>query len=65
MLGGPVELGGTIAEGNVYIDGNPVCKFSALLSSNSLFKSLCHSYVYRFVTTAGMQKMQQLHAGSA
>ena len=32
LLGGPVELGGTIAEGNVYIDGNPVCKLSSLIS---------------------------------
>ena len=32
MLGGPVELGGAVMEGNVYIDGNPVCHLSALFS---------------------------------
>ena len=33
LLGGPVELGGAVMEGNVYIDGNPVFNFSLLTSS--------------------------------
>ena len=38
MLGGPVELGGAVMEGNVYIDGSPVCNLSALLSSKLLLQ---------------------------
>ena len=59
MLGGPVELGGTIAEGNVYIDGNPV----SIAFFKFAFQELLRSFVFRFVTTAGMQKMQWLPAG--